>query len=150
MDNTAINIGCLVNTKIKDSSDMDTINFSNTTNVNFIKTFYIATLSDIKRYKLTIINIKCVNNQIFIYEVTNCKKNLLNVFNVGDNNVNYENLCNDIKLDTSWNKLSIPEGKNFYIYDINNLLKGKLLRNTIRLHVDNESTADLNSSISRR
>ena len=53
MDDAAINIGCLINTKIKDSSDMNAINFSNTSNVNFIKTFYIATLSDIKQYKLT-------------------------------------------------------------------------------------------------
>ena len=37
MDDTIINIGCLINIKIKDSSDMNTINFSNTNNVNFIK-----------------------------------------------------------------------------------------------------------------
>lgn len=139
MSNTSINLGCVENIKIKDTSDMNTINFNNTTNVNFIKTFYIATTFGANRYKLTIINIKCVNNQIFVYEIVNNKKNLLNVFNANNNNDNYENLCNDIKLDTTWRKISIPEGKNIYIYDVENMLKGKLLRNTIRLYVDNNS-----------
>ena len=38
MSNTSINLGCVENIKIKDTSDMNTINFNNTTNVNFITT----------------------------------------------------------------------------------------------------------------
>lgn len=122
---------------LKDPIDINEINFSNTTNVNFIKTYYITDSSG----RPLVLNIKCINNTIFIHSIQNTKTRLLHIVRL--TSTDYESVCSNIKINSSWTKLSIPERDRLYVYDIQDLLKKRQTTHFIDLDSSDRTTVQV-------
>lgn len=134
---------------IKDSSDMDSINFKNTFGVKFIKTFYITSKKTKKtnesHQKLVIINVKLINNCIYAYRIDNGKRHLIKVVTVGKCS-NHKLLFNLVKLNSDWTTLSIPTSSHIYLIDLSQIFKGIFHEKRIRFDVNKLS--DMNYLLS--
>jgi hypothetical protein len=129
----AISLGFLPTCKMTDRSDIKIINNSDLHDVHFYKPFYIVTNDDhTNEYVFSMLNFRCVENKLFMYEIKNNKKSLLHVFDLKSIDT-YESLCDNIKINPSWSKLIIPSGNNIIIYNLRAILNGRLMGEEIKM-----------------
>lgn len=122
-----LNDSSSVSHDIRDTTDLQKINFSNTTNtseIKFVKTYHVACkIND--RYELLILNVKRIDNCIYLYRVSNNKQKLLKTIDIRNNHENDDRnnliLCDLVKMSPDWSVMSIPSGKYILLIDVKSI-----------------------------
>ena len=110
---------------IQDNTNLKKINFRANidTNTTFVKTFHIAVKINDK-YELLIINVKRIDNCIYVYKIFNNVTKLLKTidlteeYNTGNNDIDTRNnilLYKLIKVSHDWKTLTIPTGTHIML-----------------------------------
>ena len=119
----------------------------NKSDIIFSKLFYIIRKIN-NEYKLLILNFRCTENKIFLYKIHENKKKLINIFDINISEENsYSMIYNNIRLNTSWSKISIPNNDSLHIYNIDDIHNNKLTINNIKLKINENKKIAMDNSI---
>ncbi len=130
---------------IQDNTNLKKINFRANidTNTTFVKTFHIAIKINDK-YELLIINVKRIDNCIYVYKIFNNVTKLLKTidlteeYNTGNNDIDTQNnilLYKLIKVSHDWKTLTIPTGTHIMLCSTQSIFNNDINYEKIQFNI---------------